>query len=159
MLGIDQWTWLESELKKHAEIRIIATSIQCLASDAGQETWANLPHERSRLFKTIEKANADGVVFVSGDRHWAELSAIREGVPYPFYEMTSSSFNQVHTRGTPTENSNRADERTFHRENYGMILVDWNQPIPALSIQVRDRDGKVQIDRSIRLDEIRKRAK
>jgi alkaline phosphatase D len=159
MLGTDQWNWLESELKKHAEIRIIATSLQCVASDAGQETWANLPHERNRLFKTIGETDADGVLFISGDRHWAELSAIREGVPYPFYEMTSSSFNQVHARGTPTENSNRADDQTFHRENYGMILVDWNQPSPTLRLQVRDIDGKVQIDKPIRLDEIRKPAK
>ena len=43
MLGDAQWKWLEQELRKPAEVRIIASSIQFIAEDAGQETWFNLP--------------------------------------------------------------------------------------------------------------------
>ena len=40
------------------------------------------------------------VVIISGDRHWSELSASGEDLPYPIHELTSSSLNQVHPRGT-----------------------------------------------------------
>jgi alkaline phosphatase D len=154
MLGDAQWQWLEDQLKKPANVRIIATSIQCLPSDAGQETWANFPAEQRRLFSLIAKTKAAGVFIISGDRHWAELSSITQDVPYPFYEMTSSSFNQLHKRGTPTENSNRADPRTFHQENYGVIAIDWQLTAPTVSLEVRDLQAMTQIRKELDLSEL-----
>src|SRR5690606_5531844 len=107
MLGEQQWKWLEEQLRQPAAMQIIGSGIQVLASDAGQETWANLPRERSRLLELIDSTGAEGVLFLSGDRHWSELSRLDEGVPYPLYDLTSSSLNQVHPRGTPTENRHR----------------------------------------------------
>ena len=70
MLGEAQWNWLEQQLKKPAEVRILVSSIQCVAESAGQETWSNLPQQRKRLFDLITKTKAEGVLIVSGDRHW-----------------------------------------------------------------------------------------
>ncbi len=154
MLGPEQWVWLEKQLRAPADLRVIATSIQCIAEASGQETWSNLPLERERLFRLIATTEADGVVLVSGDRHWSELSMVRDGVPYPLYEMTSSSFNQVHARGTPTENRFRAIDTTVHRENYGVIAVDWDASEPSIHLQIRDLDGDVKIEKQIRLNEL-----
>lgn len=157
LLGEAQWQWLEAQLREPAEIRVIASSIQCVASDAGQETWSNLPRERDRLFRLIRDTGAGGVVIISGDRHWAELSVARDGVPYPLYDLTSSSFNQLHPRGTPTENRFRALEQTYHRENFGVISVDWEQPDPTISLQVRDMHNQVRIEQRVRLSELQPR--
>lgn len=155
MLGKKQWEWLEGELRKPAEFRIIASSIQCVASAAGQETWSNFPLERSRLFQLIRKTEANGVIILSGDRHWSEISMTNEGeLPYPLYDITSSSLNQIHKRGTPTENKFRISESTYHLQNYGRVEFDWGQPIPKCNIEIRDSFGVSRMHLSIPLDEI-----
>ena len=71
MLGSVQWTWLENQLRQPADIRLIASSIQVMPTAHGFEAWSTMPEERQRLFDMIEKTNATGVVFLSGDRHTA----------------------------------------------------------------------------------------
>ena len=154
MLGETQWQWLKQQLKQPAEIRVIVSSIQFAASAAGQECWANLPREQQRMTELIADTNAGGVIVISGDRHWSELSAITEGVPYPIYDWTCSSFNQSHPRGTPTENSFRIDETTFHHENYGVMAIDWEAADPLIAISVRDIEGRSRIEKQINLSEL-----
>jgi len=155
MLGEAQWAWLGEELKKPAEVRLVVSSIQLVASAAGQETWANLPLERKRFYDLIAKTKANGVIVLSGDRHWAELSVEREGVPYPVRDLTSSSFNQLHERGTPTENSKRALPDTWHRENFGEVAIDWKGEDTVVQLRVRDLKGKVVIEEAVALRELR----
>ncbi len=152
MLGEAQWKWLEEELKKPAEVRLIGSGIQIVPEAAGQETWSNLPKERQRLFDLIAKTGANGVVFLSGDRHWAELSCATEGTPYPLYDFTSSSINQVHPRGTPTDNRFRVSETTYHKENYGEVAIDWT--VPAVSLRLIDLNGDVQFEKTIALSSL-----
>ncbi len=156
MLGATQWQWLRQQLQAPAELRIIASSIQCLASAAGQETWSNLPRERERLFQTIRDSDAEGVLLISGDRHWAELSEEPTAVGYPLYDLTSSSLNQPHPRGTPTDNRHRAMDRTFHRENYGAIDIDWNAPSPQLRLRIIDQQGTAQLQKQLSLSQLRR---
>ena len=146
MLGEAQWKWLRDELKKPAQFRIIATSIQCVAEASGQETWSNLPAERNRLFELIRRTRAEGVVLISGDRHWAEISVEPAAVGYPLYDITSSSLNQLHQRGTPTENRYRSSETTYHRENFGVLQFDWEQDDPTLTVEIRDMDSETQLE-------------
>lgn len=155
MLGAAQWKWLEAQLKVPADVRILASSIQCVSEDSGQETWSNLPHERRRLFDLIARTKATGVLLISGDRHWGELSVTTDQTPYPIYDLTSSSFNQIHPRGTPTDNRFRALPTTFHRENFGAILIDWEQPDPQITLQVVDLEGQPRIEKKLRLSQLR----
>ena len=148
MLGKAQWKWLAEQLRKPAEIRILASSIQCLPSQAGQECWANLPRERERLLKLIEETKAHNLIILSGDRHWSEVSRI-ETSSQPIYEFTSSSINQPHPRGTPTENENRFGDKTYHKQNYGLININWESQPPEVDVQIRDLDDKVQIKTNV----------
>lgn len=155
MLGEAQWAWLEEELRKPAELRLLVSSIQLVSSDAGQETWANLPAERKRLYDLIAKTKANGVIALSGDRHWAELSVEREGVPYPIWDLTSSSFNQLHPRGTPTENAKRAVDKTWHRENFGEVEIAWKGGDTVVHLRIRDLEGEVVIEQAVALGDLR----
>lgn len=154
MLGDAQWKWLEEQLLVPAELRIVATSIQLLATASGQETWSNLPRERERMLQLIESTKAGGVILISGDRHWSELSVLEDTVGYPVYELTSSSLNQVHPRGTPTKNLLRAIPHTFHRENYGAIIVDWAAPDPTVSLEIRDTDMTIRLKQALNLGQL-----
>ena len=154
MLGEEQWEWLEVQLKKPAEIRIIASGIQCIAQDAGQETWSNLPHERLRLLKLIETTGAHGCLLISGDRHWSELSMTDENAPYPIYDLTSSALNQKHPRGTPTENRFRISPTTYHEENFGAIRIDWASDEPTIALEIRDIQDRTRIRQTLKLSDL-----
>jgi len=155
MLGEPQWKWLEAQLRLPAELRVIVSSIQCVSTTDGQETWSNLPLQRRRLFELLDTTNAHGALIVSGDRHWSELSVEKELGPYPVYDLTSSSINQIHPRGTPTENAKRDLPTTFHRENYGAIDIDWNAADPRLALRIVDIEGNTVIGKPLRLSQLR----
>ncbi len=155
MLGEAQWKWLEDQLGMPADLRILVSSIQCVSEAAGHETWANLPLERQRLYDLIKDTVANGLFIISGDRHWAELSVSTENeTPYPLFDLTSSSLNQIHPRGAPTENAARALPATFHRENFGVIQIDWESAEPSVQIEVRDVENRQQISKRLRFSDL-----
>ena len=164
ILGEAQWKWLEQQLEQPAEIRIIASSIQVLPNEHGWEMWGNFPHERQRLFQVIQRSNANGVLFISGDRHLAEQMRIEpseSGVGYPLLEATSSSLNQ------PSGNFTKAGTRfanelnryrqglTYFDTNFGMIHLDWAQPDPVVRLQVCDAKGAVVLQQRFTLSTLR----
>lgn len=96
VLGETQWQWLEKELTKRADVRLLVSSIQVLPTEQCFEKWSNFPQERERLFSLIQETKANGVVLLSGDRHLSEISVLdREDFAYPLYELTSSGLNSA----------------------------------------------------------------
>ncbi len=153
MLGDQQWQWLKKQLQQPAELRLIVSSIQFVASSAGQECWANLPQQRQQMLDLIQSTRASGVLFISGDRHWSEISAVTPEGGYAMVDVTCSSLNQLHPRGTPTTNDFRIS-KTYHRENFGVLSVDWQDSDPPIHISIQDIEGSPQIEKTIRLSEL-----
>ena len=169
ILGEAQWQWLAEQLRVPADLRIIASSFQVLADEHGWEMWGNFRHERRRLFQTIRDSQAAGVVFVSGDRHLAEIARLpaghADGVGYPLFDVTSSSLN------APSGNFTKAGVRfgnelnsyrvglTYFDVNFGTVLVDWSQDDPVVRLQVRDEKGGVVLQQRLSLSELRPTAK
>jgi alkaline phosphatase D len=79
LLGEEQWKWLEQQLHEPAEVRFIVSSTQVVADQKGMDEWGNYPHERRRLFDLIESTGANGVVLLSGNVHYSEVSQTGEG--------------------------------------------------------------------------------
>ena len=148
MLGTAQWAWLEEQLRLPAELRIIASSIQFISEFSGSEAWANLPREKQRMLDLLKKTHANGVLFISGDRHWAELSRLDRPGDYPLHDLTSSALTEEHKRGTPTPNRFR-DGPTYHGNNVGLIHIDWQARGPSVLLQCVDVDGAARIDKRI----------
>ncbi len=123
MLGAAQWAWLEGQLRQPAELRLIVSSVQFLAAGHGYERWGNLPHERARLLELIAATRANGVIFLSGDRHVGALYRLDEGVPYPLYEITSSGLNMFYAAAS--EPGPLRLGAVYGRENFGTIDIDW----------------------------------
>lgn len=143
MLGPAQWDWLASQLKKPADLRLIVSSIQIIATDHRFEKWANLPEERARLFKLLGGPGVGPVLLLSGDRHCAEvarLPAAEIGTPYDLYEMTSSGMTHA---GAPDDPSPTRVDGTFTRKkNYGLIEIAWQDPEPRVLLRIKSTDGK-----------------
>lgn len=154
MLGEAQWRWLEAQLQVPAELRVIVSSIQFVSEFSGAEAWANLPHEKQRMIQLLRTTRASGVLFLSGDRHWCELSRM-EGPGYPLYDLTASALTEKHPRGTPSENRYRAQPKTYHDVNVGHLHIDWAAADPVVTLKIIDVAGRAQIEQVVRLGELR----
>ncbi|HEY6553511.1 MAG TPA: alkaline phosphatase family protein, partial [Vicinamibacteria bacterium] len=153
LLGDKQWAWFEEQLRVPAQVRIIASSIQVVDEDYGGETWANFPLERKKLFTLLWRAT--GSFFISGDRHFAELSMMDSETGYPTYDLTSSSLNW-------SESTFRMPERNRHRvavlnrgDNFGLVEIDWERRDPLIRFKVIDEDGEVMIHHKVELSVLR----
>ena len=159
MLGADQWRWLEAQLREPAAVRLLVSSIQVLPTEHGWEKWANLPHERDRLLRLIRETSAEGLVLVSGDRHLAEISRLpadhERSVGYPLYEITASGLNRGGGGSSDERNPLRLGEN-FRANNFGFIEIDWEAADPVLRMQVFDDEGRLGLEESVRLSQLRR---
>lgn len=140
ILGEEQWSWLEEELRTSpAQINIVGSSIQVIAEDHGFEKWGNFPLARQRLLELIADAEARGVILLSGDRHIGEISRLSlPNMSYPLYDITSSGLTHVYEK---------ADEENRYRVsnlvaslNYGLIQINWQSP-PQVTITINGENG------------------
>jgi len=134
ILGEAQWQWLEEQLRQPAELRLIVSSIQVIAEGHGWEGWRMMPLERTRLTRLINETKANGVIFLSGDRHRAAAYRRVEGTPYPFYELTSSSLNSGIESRQPEIDPQRLGGGLYAGENFGMVQIDWELGVVSLDI-------------------------
>jgi len=151
MLGGEQWAWLEETLRQPAELRLLVSSVQVLADAHGWEAWKQLPQSQSRLFETIARSEAGGVVLISGDRHLSALYRQTGVTDYPLYELTASSLNRP-VRDENDEMSSNQLGAAYSRVNFGEIEIDWQRGL--LTFTVRDVDGHAVRDQSVALAEI-----
>jgi alkaline phosphatase D len=151
MLGEAQWRWLEAELRKPAQVRLIQSGIQVLAEGHGWERWGNLPRERQRLFDTIARSGAGGVVLLSGDRHIGAFYRQVDGVAYPLTEITASGF--THTfRAVKEAGPNRIGD-PYVELHFGAVDIDW--AARGLLLQLMDVAGRVQRSVAVPFDELK----
>ena len=139
MLGEKQWQWIEEQLQQTADIRIIGSSLQVLTDFTGWEAWANFPADIQRLKGIIKKHRVNGIMLLSGDTHWGEISYLAEGLDYPLWDITSSGLTQEWKAVSP--NKNRLGSYTA-KVNYGVIDIDWQAEDPLIKVSLRNVDGQ-----------------
>lgn len=138
MLGEVQWVWLEKQFLQQSDLRIIGSSNQFSHEYNGRESWTNFPFERQRMIDLIRRTEANGVVFISGDVHWGEISRLSVEGAYDLYDVTSSGINR--TRNSLSPNANRIGN-AVRETNFGLIEIDWSNDRPTLSLSLFDSEG------------------
>jgi alkaline phosphatase D len=118
-----------------------------LADGHGWECWGLFPNERQKLYDLIASTRANGVVFLSGDRHVGALYSETSNTPYPLYELTSSGMTHP-WKDAKEAGPNRIGE-LFTALHYGMVVLDWDKR--SMTLQLRDTAGIVQRSQTIAL--------
>ncbi len=150
LLGEAQWKWLEEELKKPADLRLIASGSQFGIEYNGYEAWANFPHEQKRMLELIKKTKADGVMFLTGDVHYAEISKLEEPGLYPIYDVTSSGITS--TWDFATLNKNRIEGPVMDN-HLGLLTITWEKD-PVIRMEIIDKKSNSRIEYTIKRSEI-----
>lgn len=152
MLGDAQWAWLEQELGRPADVRIIGTSTQLGHEYNGWESWTNMPHERKKMVDLIQKTGAEATFFISGDVHWGELSKLEVAGGYPLYDLTSSGITE--TWPVIETNANRVGEPVAEN-NYGFVEIAWGATDHMLSLGLVDVTGATRVEHTVSTSELR----
>lgn len=149
VLGDAQWRWLEQELAKPADLRIVASSIQVLTEAHNYEAWSNFPLERERLLALLEARSDSGLVVLTGDRHAGGI--YRDKLPggtQDVWEFTSSSLNLAFANDVEASTKREPDPRRvtpfFGIENYGLVDIDWQGRKLTLSLMGNNSDTLAQ---------------
>ncbi|GAB4481700.1 MAG: hypothetical protein OHK0018_13160 [Erythrobacter tepidarius] len=138
ILGAEQWAWLEAELAKPADLRIVVSSTQVITQAHQFEGWTNFPAERTRLLDALAGREASGLVLLSGDRHAAGIYQTRHKGE-TIWELTSSSLNLAFgsdiERSTAREPDPARVTKFFPVENYGLVDIDWKAKKLTLTLK------------------------
>jgi alkaline phosphatase D len=149
MLGDSQWNWLEMELKRPAQVRLLGSSIQVLSEGAGWECWENFPVDQKRLLSALDAAKVRNLVCLSGDVHYGEVTKLDRPGNEPLFELTSSGLTQVMPVLPP--NHRRVGD-AWRDRNFGLIDIDWADPArPKLALKICDEKGGVRINQPVTL--------
>ncbi len=149
LLGMAQWDWFERELTgRDCDCLVIGSGSQVLSQSASGERWASYPEEMGRLLEVLRVVPVP-TVFLSGDRHFAEVSRIRfsaaSSINGHLYDFTSSGLTHCDAGGG---GDNSLGTQIYRGKNYGLLTIEFDQTGNlALRFQAKDPQNRI-----IRLD-------
>ncbi len=143
ILGEEQWNWLEAALSKsNAHLTIIASSIQFIPDEHKYEKWSNFPESKKRMFRLLRKNPEKRCMFLSGDRHLAEISKLEvDGISYPLYEITSSGL--THSYEKANESNRHRISKLCGQKNFGIIEIKSEGGSISYVLKIMGIDGKI----------------
>lgn len=103
------------------------------------------------MLNFIEKNNISGVIFISGDTHWGEVSYVKNSAGYGLWEVTSSGLSEKWKNVSP--NQHRIGAFT-HDVNYGFIDIDWQKKDPLIALGLKNVDGNIVIKHQFQLSSL-----
>ncbi|HEY3179928.1 MAG TPA: alkaline phosphatase D family protein [Casimicrobiaceae bacterium] len=157
MFGTKQLEWLKNALVySSAPIKLIVNGSQMWNRVNRFEGWNNYYAEQRGFADWLLAQRVDGLIFLSGDRHFTELLKIERVGAYPFFEFTSSPL----TSGTfdpPGEKDNPdiVPGTYVVKRQFGMIRVTGPSNDRTIALESYDQKGELLWRHEIRARELR----
>lgn len=129
MLGEKQVAWLKKALvASQAPVKILASGSEW-QSKGTEDGWVSFLRERNALFQFIEEHHIQGVLLISGDRHFTGAYQVAQR----FIEVTSGPIggNTAKTRNLPEMFSNHGEGR-----HYCVYDIDTRPSPPAVTLEI-----------------------
>jgi alkaline phosphatase D len=103
------------------------------------------------MLDLIKKTQANGVLFLTGDVHYAEISKLQTPDLYPIYDVTASGLSSTWHFATPNKNRIAGPVMENH---FGMLTIDWKATDPTITAEIWDVQNSQRIEYVIKLSEI-----
>ncbi|TMH64635.1 MAG: alkaline phosphatase family protein [Betaproteobacteria bacterium] len=152
MFGAKQLEWLKNALVySSAPIKLVVNGSQMWNRVNRFEGWNNYSAEQRAFADWLLAQRVDGLIFLSGDRHFTELLKIERVGGYPLFEFTSSPL----TSGTfdpPGEKDNPDIVQGTYvvKRQFGMIRVTGPGNDRTVALESYDQKGELQWRHEIR---------
>jgi alkaline phosphatase D len=142
MLGKEQINWLIQDLKSSkASFKLVAIGSQVLSSVADFENYANYKEEREYLLQLLAKNNIKNVVFLTGDRHFTELSEVKLN-NIRIIDLTASPLTSKPYSNSKEVNSNRVEGTFVGEQNFAQITFTGSAKERMININLINQLGK-----------------
>jgi alkaline phosphatase D len=145
-LGKEQLEWFIGALAaSRAPFKFVAIGGQVLTTDNHEESAFFLfPAERDSIISRIERENIKGVIFLTGDKHFTELSAVKNKVGNWMYDLTSSALTSgaFADAANKTTNDYRVPGTIVAENNFAMLRFSGPRLARELAISVYNAQGK-----------------
>ena len=146
-LGETQLVWLKNKLLlSDATFKFIGIGSQVLNDNHFGESYTEYMLERNELLDFISKNNVKGVIFLTGDKHFSEMSR-REWNGYTFYDFTCSPLT---CPALPRRllgayiNHYRVPGFDYAKRNFGRISFSGAKGSRQMKIEIIGRSGKTR---------------
>ena len=153
LLGKEQLEWfLASLAASQAPFKLVAIGGQVLTDNNSSETCFHFfPAERDTILARIEREGIKGVVFLTGDRHFSELSAKKNRAGNTVYDLTTSPFTAgvFADAATKVGNSHRVEGTLVAQHNFSLLTFSGPRKARQMQISMRDMNGKELWTRTI----------
>ncbi len=151
-LGETQLIWLKNKLmQSDATFKFIAIGSQVLNANGFGESFDEYKKEQTGLIDFITKNNINGVVFLTGDKHYSEICK-REINGYPIYDITCSplTFPPLPRRLVGAyKNNDRMIGSDYAKKNFGKIAITGSTENRICNVSFYSRKGKLKRNFSI----------
>lgn len=143
-IGEKQFEWVENELKNDTSmVTIFASGYQFLPVDNGEEGWYE-NSSRQRMIDLLKKYNIKNPIWLTGDRHFAEISQYKDSTTqYTIHEIMSSGLTHYAHQTNPDEKNRFRIGKKFIGLNYGVIQFNWNENPVTFELQIKDVNGNI----------------
>ncbi|MFM9944237.1 MAG: alkaline phosphatase D family protein [Bacteroidia bacterium] len=144
ILGHAQLDWLKMSLLSlpKSEFKIIGIGGQFVNSVKAFENFSNWEWERNDIIQFIYKHDIKNVVFISGDRHFSELSALRKTGKPTIYDFTVSPLTSGAYNNVSEKNSHRVEGTLYSADrNFGIIQFVGKDKDRIIRFILYDKNG------------------
>ncbi len=159
MFGPAQLEWLKQALvSSRATFKVIAAGGQFWNRRNKYESFGNFPAEQRALAEWLAERRIEGVLFLSGDRHFSELLRVERPGMYPLYEFTSSPLTAGAFRDLPAderENPEAVAGTIVTERSFGWLRFSGPRKDRAVTLEAYAADGRLLWQRRIAAAELR----
>jgi alkaline phosphatase D len=144
MLGEAQMQWLLDGLSSsNAVWKIIVVGSQFLNPVQSKESFMAAPAERMTIIDAIDREQIKGVIFLTGDRHFSELSARKQDGHALIYDLTCSPFTSgvASERFLNEENTFRVKDSKVAKRNFAILKFSGKNKARKLTISLYDSNN------------------
>jgi len=143
MLGKQQIDWLMEDLKSSkASFKLVVIGSQVLSSVSDFENFANYTEEQAYLLKMINSNNIKNVVFLTGDRHFAELSEMKLSNNIRVLDITASPLTSKPFGNSKEVNTHRVEGTFVAEQNFAHITFSGTTKERTINIDLINKNGK-----------------
>ena len=149
MLGEAQIDWLIRALKySDASFKLVAVGSQVLSTSAQYENYATFTAERGELLRRIEEEGIRGVVFLTGDRHFTELSLLPLKDGRTVMDLTASALTSGTYKATD-KNELRVEGTVVEQRNFATLTFSGAKNDRTMTMRVFDANGAQLWERAV----------
>jgi alkaline phosphatase D len=160
MFGGRQLEWLKQALVSapRSAIKIVAGGSQFWNRETRFEGWHDFATERAAFADWLLRERIEGLVFLSGDRHFGELLKIPRAGAYPLHEFTSSPLtSQPAARVDDAERANPdiVPATLVVKRQFGLVRISGPGNDRRIAFEGRDTEGALLWRHELKASDLR----